>query len=411
MLNYEPMRFLVLLLINLCTLKILAGEPIQDLLEIQSREAEVLSGAEDIPSDKIDKVEFWVQFNKQPEGFKLLLYNTWRTLLAQKRIKRLTQDIRKKLNIPRLHCVGEQRCSELVAVYLILSNYILVDYEELNYNTATWFFHELVHAVQYTHRFPMDIDYLYRLSLKQNSEMRVKPEQVFDYLRFFYENQANWYTMRLGQNEAWNAAGQNAILSGLETAMKITVGLISFTVLPRVMRHYFEKLLPSIDHSYGTSVENVLWETHEPIVMKDYHSLNPGIHIDLGAFTKLTRAVERGYFGDLDFLYQNDNGDQKIYRDLNNRFYESSLSIGRCANSLAEFNDLSPFLNWFTVSLEKIYCGSYIGLDFWISRDEILQLFKRDLNGKTYQKGTRGGRGPGLDILPAAQPQLLIWPE
>ena len=398
----------------------IAGDFSSNMHERQRIELEAINSTEtlNLTKDEIDKIEFNVLFNKQDTGFKHLIYVTWRRLLSEKKIRRLTLDLREKLDIPKVQCTTGNRCSELVAVYLPHSNFLLVDFEAVNSDNAPWFFHELVHAVQYTYRFPLDIEILYQYSQTGSPDgSKIKKEQLVDYLRFLYEAQANWYTLRLEGDHDWMNQRQSKLMSGTAMVAKIFLGLVTMTTSFHLFKELFEGLLPEVDQKRGNkTLDERGIDLHEMIMIKKMFAINPGIHFDFGFLEKYTRAIERAYFGELDFLYQDNNGDQKIYRDLHNKFYgvfgdRTPGLLERCGKTFEALQNGSPYLNWLTLPAEQLSCGPYTNSSFLLNREAIAEIFLTSEKSGSYQGGTKGGGGPALKISPYIQPQLIVLPE
>lgn len=399
----DVMRILVLIL--LFSLRAMAQEVSADILQTQKEELAILQNAEDISlgENEILFIDVHVLFNTQDDGFRKLVYSVWKQFLAENRIKRLTPGLRAKLSLDKSYCSTPTHCNELMAAYLPLSNFILVDFDKVDLKSATWFYHELVHAVQYIYRLPLDLNLLLG---------RVPKEELVDYLRFYYESQANWYTMRLRKNSDWKIVEQGAISSGLEAAAKVAFGLPTAGVTSKIARESFNELLPIIDQMSGSQLNRQLFELKELPVIKTYHSFNPGIHVDLGFFKSFVRSIEKAYFGNLVFLYKDDNEDQKIYRDLHNQFYKffaSNELIKTCDSAFKKVSADSPLLTWLRADESQLRCGPYQSLSFWQSRGELLNLFVTN-RSQFFHAGTKGGGGPGLVISPLVQPQLRILP-
>ncbi len=396
-----------------------ADSDLGGMLDRGKFEVEVLLSSElpNFTEEELYFIEHNVFLNKQERGLRLLLVATWQRLLAEKRVRKLTPDLREKLAIPRMHCTTGNRCSELVAVYLPLSHYLLVDVESVNKENAIWFFHELIHAVQYIYRFPLDIEILYRYAQEGSPDgIKIRQDQLVDYLRFFYEAQANWYILRLEQNAEWLDVKQNKAGKVTEQGLKIVFHMTTMTLFMN-LRHAFEYLLPKIDDwSQDKTLRQRDTEFHELPILKKYHNFNPAIQVDLRFLQKFARAIEIGYFGDLVFLYQDDNGDQKIYRDLHNKFYSTfgertSRFLKGCRHTFEVVQNGSPFINWLTLPKEDLDCSTYGESSFFKDRAAITNIFIQNENTSLFHGGTKGGGGPGLKIGPYIQPQLLVYPE
>ena len=379
------------------------------LVDIRINEERVLSAEPNLPDDRFGVIKDWIHYNQQPIEFKSLLRNVWEQLTKDKKIKRLTKEVRVKLSIPENHCVLNNICTPLVAAYLPLSGYIVVDFDNLNEKTAKWFFHELVHAVQYTYRFPIDMSVLFGLTRNNTDLHFIRREDIVDYLRFFYEYQANWYTLRLGESPGFSKASRISIGSAVETGLKFVVAVATYSTATDKGLGYFNSLVPKVDTLVpGSYIKRIRYELNEPLALTGINTINPGVNVDFSFFRNLLDLVEGRYFGHLKFLSLSNFGDQLVYKDLNNNFYESSLSQTNCYYEQEKFGEDSPFVYWLTKAQDSRSCERYRKLEFWKDRSAILSLFETSILQHSYEGGTSGGGGPGLDILPFVQPQLLI---
>lgn len=413
------------MLLTLIAIKASGGQlsGAEDMLARQKMELSILEEDKtpSLSQNEILLIELTVLANKQDSGFKTLIYDAWKYLLTQGKVRKLTPELRAQLDIPRVHCPSKtsNRCSELVAIYLPLSNYLLVDCAAVNEETRSWFFHELVHAVQYTYRFPLDMELLNKYSqFESPSGQKIPENKLIDYLSFYYETQANWYTLRLTEDADWMKERQSGITSGTIATSKILLGLVTMTTSFHIFKSLFEGLLPDIDQEPNSNELHLRGiNLHEMLVIKKYYAINPGIHFDFGFLEKYTRAIEHAYFGDLDFLYQLNNGDQKIFRDLHNRFYsefgkKTSAVLEECGSLLATIKQGSPLLNWLTLPDELFNsCRTYQLPSYIHQRQKFIEFLKADREGAFYHAGTKGGGGPGLKVSPFIHPQLLVIPE
>ncbi len=412
------MKKLILLLLILTTKSFATdsmSSSLENLVKKQQAELEVLQGTpSDLTSDDYNFINLTIFSGDQHVSVVDLVYKTFQSLRTQDRVRRLTPELRQKLNIDKVHCSTKKRCSELVAVYLPLSNYVLVDFDQINRENRGWFYHEIIHAFQYTYRFPWDMDMLYRLSQRKTG-VRIKPEQLVDYIRFYYEAQANWYTLKLTKDPIW-LNEESAFWKGLEKAWKIPVGLVSFPITMNLGRQVFEGWLPYVDQNWnGGDFHHGNFELKELVALKSYHNANPAILIDLGFHEHFIRAIELAYFGELEFLYSGD--DQQIYRDLHNQFYANAevirLEPAGCKNLMPKIKTGSPFMNWLTLQREEIEdCEVYRSSSRFLNyRQQITNIFGEGGKSGFYHYGTEGGRGPGLKVSPYVHPQLIVLPK
>lgn len=407
-------NIVVPIFITLFSFVTIASESSNRMFARQNFELEALNSAEalHLTPEEIKQIEITVFYNRQDRGFKYLLNEAWKRLLAEGRVKKLTPDLREKLGIQQASCSPTHRRSDLVAVYLPSSHYFLVDFEEVNKETTQWFFHELVHAVQYIYRFPLDIEILFQYMQTSSPDgVKIRRDQLVEYLRFFYEAQANWYTLRLERNRDWMNVRQNKLVAGTIVTFKTILSIIP------VFKSIFDELLPEIDHRHdGTELNMGGIDLYEMIMVKKFHAINPGVHFDFAFIERYVRALEKAYFCELDFLYQPNNGDQKIYRDLHNKFYQTfgyqtPNLLNRCNSTFEAVQNGSPYINWLTLPKEQLNCGPYENSTFLQNRDMIIEIFENSEKSGSYMGGTRGGGPPTLKISPYIQPQIIFLPE
>ncbi len=345
---------------------------------------------------------------------------TWKRLRADNRIRKLTKELREHLGTPSQYCPTEKSCYDLVALYLPVSNFILIDYTTLNSEVISWVYHEVVHASQYFYRFPLDFGLMHTLNIQDP-----------DFLMFYYETQANWHSLMFSENPAWlDHISSNASLI-LSRVKKSLVEVLTLKKSDETAKNWMTEWMPQeyldnnpIESSFGvvinTTEYQTLFDMPEPFILKDL-SQNFTLYdsLDFSFYAEYTDAIEKAYFGDSEFLTKRQNGDQKIfvkfhnnvYHKLKKDYYYGVHKNEKChAPMQTVINSPSPLVSWFSVSPESFsQCDTYKDSDFWKHRDDLLKRFLNFKN-RFFQGGTKGAGGPSLNIHPHIHPQLIIQP-
>ena len=356
--------------------------------------------------------------------------SAWKILTDAQRIRNLTLEIRQKLGIPQKHCPKENTCYDLVAVYLPISNMILVDYNELNDEAISRVYHELYHAYQYMFRYPLDIGMIFDFTRYDEKVENSKPEleinEINDYLNFYYESIANWKTLQFTKDKSWLTTSNSEFYSAASGLLKGVVNTFSLNLLSQVSVSSSKKWLSQeyIDeYSTGENAEKSAYSEHsflrmpDLLVIKDLkHMFTLQNNLDFQFHLNYTGAIESAYFGNHNFLSRRKNGDQNlfsrmhdnVYFKLKRNFKRDLIENENCLKPLARiiYSETSPLLSWFsTSSSEFMRCEIYNSSSFWNARDQLLMLYL-DFNDHFFHNGTKGTGGPMLRI----QPQIIVKP-
>lgn len=355
---------------------------------------------------------------KWSQRFIFYLNKTWEGLVARGRILKMNSKMQGNLNIPKHFC--HQKCYDLVAVYLPFVDYLLISDTAKNEDLYLWLFHELVHSYQYTYRLPFDFFNILMATQEQN--LKIREADIIDFLKYFYESQANYYTLRLGLDAEWIDYGKSGLslvpVSFLKGLLAAGTGSLSLTI----GNSNFNNWIPKIDNKqWGHGVLHT--NQHEKlgfneliILRKVSWFFNPSTNFDLDWHVDYSRAIESAYFGHLPFLLNEDGGDQIIFKNLHDTYYENiilstTIDSAECQLLLKEVRgSISPMLGWLTTdasSLEK--CRPY--RNFVYARDSFLKHYLSS-DQRFFNAGGEGGNGPGLKISPQfIQPQLIVKPS
>ncbi len=409
---------------------------LKHLLQMQKKEIETINHSFNtfFTNDQLDRV--WTKIAELAQKKNLsgreywMMDYVWKSLRQQNKIRRLSKRLRDDLNIPEEYCSTKDTCSKLKAVYLPLNNMILVDFGSMDQVDILKFYHELVHAIQYTFRLPLDLQTLYENSKKKDG---ISASRIVDLLRFLYEAQANWYTIRISDDERWSSGIKSLLVLTPAAIVKVFFAMMTATATVRVGQEQLTDWLPEFDipnegkylHFKSSKAIEIF---HEPIIVNHIFNLfNPGVNIDIDVHVLFSKIVERAYFGELNFIRQDNGSDQTAFVEMNNNFHNKVLSprdlIG-CDSLLRNvaMSD-SPLLQWLTLPRDAfIGCASYTEDRFFKNREVITKLVTDPRKWRFYHKGTEGGHGPSLNIDPQGtegghgpsleiHPQLEILPE
>lgn len=415
--------FLILIFIN-------AGQAAsKDLFQLAESQLTSLHRAPVISNEDVEKI--WMKIGKYViektnKRYAKLLYRVWTDLVKKNRIRHFTNDIRNELNISKKFCSYENNCHDLVAVYLPLNHMILIDYSELNDEVITWIYHELVHAYQYTYRLPIDVAKIFEFLIRDN-EIKIVPEQAIDFLKFYYEAQANWYTLRFSQNQLWLDSGESSWTLLPTSFVKALIALPTGGATIMAGKTFFDPFFPKIDRiEKSTRGYLHVWRGeqlnfHELLILRNAsHFFNTGVNIDLSFHYNFSRKIESAYFGSLPFLMQDDGGDQKLFVEMHDFYYETFLerlssTFDECENLFAKvMSENAPLLQWLSIDSDYLKTCPIVDLTiFGSSRNLFADFYAQGSRGRFFHAGGEGSGGPTLKINPLLHlhPQLIVQPE
>ncbi len=308
-----------------------------------------------------------------------LIEDTYQQLLRKNKIKRMKSS--EELN--KIFCFYEKipgkkghrslkrkRCSKVTGFYSIDTNDIFLNFSHELFIPNL--LHEIIHAYQYRVRFAWDVSLLYE-ALKQK---KIKEADFFDYLSFYYESQANWYAATLELNKHWNGVLKRE--RRRNNYVTATTGLALYALNPLVAVGYMflptsdrsqlnpqvylrdnNSVIPNIDlkaliEEKKTGYFTTPFEFSELIIQNPPKDMN----IALGnTFKAYARAVEKSYFGNLDFLFNFKAQDQRLFTSLHNQYYDNiKLLSGPGCDRVLDYIDsgVSPKAQWIEIKQEQL---------------------------------------------------------
>ncbi len=403
------------------------------VVDLQIQESSVLSvkNAPVLPAEDLENI--WKKIgvfilNRDAEidirmgNYPRLMYMVWHDLVSEDRIRRLTPEVRAELKVPEKHCIKGHGCHSLVAFYLPMSHLIFVDYEKLNDDVISWVYHEIVHAYQYTYRFPRDLIDIVNAA----ADSKLKYNEIIDYLKFYYESQANWYTLQFTRNEKWLDSGETAFLLAPTSFLKSLLVIPTLGVMLRWSKVEFENFVPKPDQipghqGYFQLQQGEQLKFRELLVLRNVFQLfNIGVNFDFDFHKRFSQRIEEAYFGELAFLRQKDGGDQLIFKDLHDQYYSEiffsvAIKMKKCDVAIDQIlSGVSPLLNWLTGKIDRGDCL----VRFWnlTTKPELQKSYEKiyveGSQGRFFHAGGEGSGGPALLIEPSLfmHPQLLVDP-
>jgi hypothetical protein len=371
--------------------------------------------------------KMWGEIQKgmpyQGHNFEFMMHNTWNHLRSKNKILKLTQELRNRLGLTRKIC-GET-CYRLSGYYLPLANFILVDFDENNPdpNTIYWFYHELVHAVQYTYRLPLDLGMAYSFTKHGDEDTHLEENLMTDFLSYYYETQAHWYTLRFAQPTEWSDKKSSAFLRNSKTWLSAAV-VLGGMLLPAIIGHEFAwEYIPQTECFSGpflvqkTDPQYLFSLKELPVDFKG-HWFNPAVNIDMGFYEDYADVIKQAYLGNKQKFTESD---QYLFVKIHNNWAKKMLrpcgvddetqkQIAACLTALNApiVNTESPTLSWFGLNANTLSsCPQYANSSFWKDKDEILNLYSQSRSGQFFNGGGRGAGGPLLQV----QPQVILTPD
>ncbi len=328
--------------------------------------------------DYVHKVIFSEQYgyplDSKPGGIRngrmfSLVDKMFYLLLKRGHIYELDERMEKFLNIKTGNCKSsKEACENIKALFIPALNVIFIKKNLSKTRFAFSLYHEVLHAFQYAYRFPLDIAGIIQLTEKKdkNGKSLLEKEDLFEYLNFYYEAQANWYELSLSKNDLWKNEQKRA---SVPSAMIKSFGAIAtLGITLRIGNHRFNKILPLIDqvpsnqgHLYLGEKDTAFYFNELIVTKKDGLVLNLCNNFDLAFHKKFAEALEYAYFKNLDFLFQDGEVDQKVFKFLTDRFYErlifsKSDYFSKCENLLSDVinGEMAPFIKWITISQDEL---------------------------------------------------------
>ena len=331
------------------------------------------------------------------------------------------------------------KCGKVNALYSLKDHHVYYDptHPLLEANLL----HEIIHAYQYRVRFPWDVTLLYT-ALELG---KIQEKDFFDYLSYYYESQANWYAATLGHNPYWNRVYKREKYKNSAVGVAVFMGLYYINPLAAVL-HSFTQNNSLTNYNPNTYLkDNDLiipyqdvkamqdagiktyfpypYQYSELIVQKLPKDMDLPLALTFSAYAK---AIEKSYFGNLEFLFDFKAQDQKIFTSLHNQYYDNvgHLNTSGCDKVLSYIDSgASPLNQWLNISEEQLaQCKAYstVSLKALNFYKKLLQkkrkspfIISRDqLNHEHIHPGSEGSK-PNLPIQPGSEgskPSLPIQP-
>jgi hypothetical protein len=188
------------------------------------------------------------------------------------------------------------------------------------------FFHELMHAYQYSVRYGYDLYYLQQIPSLVKAGVRPK-----EFLAYIYEAQAHWYTFLAFEPKLWEPEkSEKKIGPTLAGTGKGLLSAVSFTIIPRVSKKFLDKYLPKFDQRVAHHDDGYLFYAlehtyvfNEPLLYRTKKGVwNPGVSVDFKFYRLFSESVERNYFG-AETYQAGDEGQwvQILFRNMNDLYY------------------------------------------------------------------------------------------
>ncbi len=344
------------------------------------------------------------------------------------RIRLMTPETEAALGIDKYLCRDTQPCKEIRAFYVPLTHHIVLRKSLDDQQMVDSLYHELVHAAQFTYRFPLDI--------KTLSTLKIPSDELLDFIDFYYESQANYRTLRLSQPQEWESLFRSSETSYIGASVLTTIVCPFCLAVTTVHRGYSRykalSYLPEIDinsepgwHKPTGGKESALYLS-ELLLLKDSDSTPfTGTGWDTQFHQRFGKAIERTYFGKLPFLFQNDRKDQEAYKALHDAYYKNigvnnELELDpRCSSLIeqAQQKDTSPLVSWLTLPQSDIEsCKAFNSPGTLGYRDVFISELLRKIENQNspfivIRPGSEGTK-PNLKVTPSLRvlPQLRVSP-
>jgi hypothetical protein len=225
------------------------------------------------------------------------------------------------------------------------------------------FFHEVIHAYQYSVRYGYDLQYLRQLAVLKKAE--ISPE---DLLAFFYEAQAHWYTIKTFKVEQWqevhassgfgSAMGSQLVNHGKSAVTVFTLGLSTNAA------REFVPYLPQVDvwdkfAAYLRPYKETAYDFNEPILFRAGNKFfNVASSVDFKFHRTFSNSVEKSYYGGLGYRAGKEGKWlQAIFRNLNDMAYglesaspspywQAVMGSGLTEYQVMETQNIVPYTHW-----------------------------------------------------------------
>lgn len=313
-------------------------------------------------------------------------------MIQDQRIHLLTPEIREKLPLNSTFCPSPQSCRDVRAFYLPLPGLLFLDSSLSQMEMVYSLFHEILHVYQFTYRFPLDL----MMASILVDQGKLAPEQAYDFLSYYYETQANWQTLRMNTHPAWRTKFQfefkgraGSMDSIIQSALIILTHGGSLLVQGAVNKN-MSRTLPDIDRLKFSG--NPLGRyTNASEAALDFHELHLQNKLSFSGITPwdsnfhraYAKAVEKTYFGKLDFIFQNNIPDYQLFNPLHNQYYkalgtkdiEKEDAGCEALLSRALSSEPSPLAFWLSLPAQEFQqCSAYSAVGEYLQKLQLENL-------------------------------------
>lgn len=365
------------------------------------------------------------------------LDNIFSYLKSTNRIRYYDKGVESLLGAKKHSCHQGQEGSSIYAFYIPNDNTVFIspDFDEskgITFGQAL--LHEVIHAYQYTVRFPQDVSQLYKLTQKSCGKQKcIEEKDIVTYLNLIYETQANWYVLSLRQNKVWMSyiKRQRHKELAANVLMFVTHGVILKEIMLGLLRPSNKYILNQKDAKkfheawpeFGAEEawDDAVLGTHELIMQNiiftsDSGSLKGPTSRIQAHYAK--RLMKNYYCRELDFTFDPRFLDQRNYTDVHNNYFRKIGDVELLQNPACKdliYNALvsdAPMQYWLnTTESMRGSCASYQDID-----PKALEFYKSQIEGTSNAfkifPGTCGTKGCGDGFAPGilALPQIPIQP-
>ena len=364
---------------------------------------------------------------------------------AQGKFLILNEEIRKQFNLESLLCKIPDHCTSVAAFYLPLTHQIFLDTSLPRAEQVEALVHELRHAYQFTYRFPLDLSELFA----KVQEKKIRPDELSEYLDFYYESQASWKGFLAYQDPAW-VPYYTKFGEIKSEAAKNGHGAPGEGFFGGITGHFHaQKFLPKLESSHFWSFNsygyegNSQYEGMPALALPELvcaQGIAPNVGVDNYDFpfhALYCSAIVKYYFGSLPFVFQKNRDDLAIYNDLHDNYYRrlgGNDRVGPSRDNIRNhFSHLSrscvrlidkiknsqtaPLVEWLSLSQADLgTCSVYANTLDENGADEFIKTLLQNFDSQSpFNILMPGGEGshPELVVRPSLQilPQLKIKPD
>lgn len=264
-------------------------------------------------------------------------------------------------------------------------------------------YHELIHAYQYRYRF--ETDFLRIQSELTDEDHTPSTPEVLQQLAFYYEAQANYYTLVLNRDSPWRGVGDSTLSSVsrfVESGSKLVLTVATVGIFKWLGDHQVEETLPQDDAydelSFGASgTQFHLSELYVGSNLLFENMSTKGINFTF--HRRYSEALRTAYFGPRSLLEEDQDIQQDIHKLLHDRFQEDQYTL--------EWERI--FSKDTKTSFQEVLSESTYLFELGVSIPEEHTQTKDPFFLEKHALGGEGSR-PEIDIIPFIfiQPQIEI---